>query len=116
MNVEELLERARDRMHVGVVFGDPFEKDGITLIPAAKVAGGGGGGSGGQGEQLGEGGGFGLNARPVGAYVIRDGVVTWQPAIDLNRVIIGGQIVGIVALLSLRSIVRARQKRKRKSG
>jgi hypothetical protein len=41
-------------------------------------------------------------------YVIRDGTASWQPAIDLNRVILGGQIVGIVALLVLRSIFRRR--------
>jgi hypothetical protein len=41
-------------------------------------------------------------------YVIRNGTATWQPAIDMNRVILGGQIVGIVALLVLRSILRKR--------
>jgi hypothetical protein len=41
-------------------------------------------------------------------YVIRDGKAIWQPALDLNRVILGGQIVGIVALLVLRSILRRR--------
>ncbi|MEV7973129.1 hypothetical protein [Cellulomonas sp. NPDC089187] len=39
-------------------------------------------------------GGFGTHTRPVGVYVIRDGEVSWQPAFDLNRVILGGQIVG----------------------
>jgi len=116
MNVQEIVERARDQMRVGVVFGDPLEKNGVTIIPAAKVQGGGGGGSGGQGEQHGEGGGFGVNARPVGAYIIKGDTVTWQPAIDMNRVILGGQAVGIVALLVFRSLVRARQKRTRKQG
>lgn len=114
MNVQEVLEKARDQMRVGIVYGDPFEKNGVTIIPAAKVQGGGGGGSGGQGDQQGQGGGFGLNARPVGAYIIKGDTVTWQPAIDMNRVILGGQAVGIVGLLVFRSIVRARQKRKRK--
>jgi hypothetical protein len=40
--------------------------------------------------------------------VIRDGEATWQPALDLNRVILGGQIVGIVALLVLRAILKRR--------
>jgi hypothetical protein len=73
------------------------------------VLGGGGGG----GDTLGNGGsGFGLSARPVGAWVIKDGDATWRPAIDLNRVILVGQIVAIVALLSLRSMVKAWARRR----
>ena len=29
--------------------------------------------------------GFGLAGRPAGAWVIRDGEVTWKPAIDVTR-------------------------------
>ncbi|GIG27125.1 hypothetical protein [Cellulomonas denverensis] len=39
-------------------------------------------------------GAFGTQIRPLGVYVVRDGDVSWQPAMDLNRVILGGQIVG----------------------
>ena len=79
MNVDELLSGARDAITVRRVFGDPIEQDGVVVIPAAAVGGGGGGG--GDNEDNG-GGGFGLRARPVGAYVIKDGEVTWKPAID----------------------------------
>jgi uncharacterized spore protein YtfJ len=91
-NVDELLAGARDAISVKRVFGDPIESDGVTVIPAAKVGGGGGGG--GDSEDNG-GGGFGLGARPVGAYVIKDGDVSWQPAIDVNR------IVGLAFMLGL---------------
>ncbi len=50
---------------------------------------------------------MGLTARPVGAYVIKDGTVTWEPAFDLSRVVLRGQLVGVVALLSLPWIARA---------
>ena len=50
-------------------------------------------------------------ARPVGAYVIRGEQVTWQPALDVNRIIMGGQLVAIVALLTVRTVVRARSRR-----
>jgi uncharacterized spore protein YtfJ len=95
------------------VFGDPYEKNGVTLIPAAKVQGGAGGGDGEgpQGQGRGSGSGFGVNARPVGAYLIRGEEVSWRPAIDLNKVILGGQIVAVVALLTIRAIVKARGKR-----
>jgi len=84
MNVEELLSGARDAISVRRVYGDPIERDGVVVIPAAVVGGGGGGG--GDNEDNG-GGGFGLRARPVGAFVIKNGEVTWKPAIDPNRLI-----------------------------
>ncbi len=71
--------------------------------------GGVGGGSGDQPDgTTGGGGGFGVPARPVGAYVIRGEQVDWEPALDLNRVILGGQVVAVLALLVLRSIRRSR--------
>jgi hypothetical protein len=74
-------------------------------LAAAKVRGGGGGG----GDTEGNGGaGFGLTAKPAGMYVIRDGDAEWKPALDLNRVILGGQVVAIVALLVIRSIFKSR--------
>ncbi len=90
-------------------FGDPYEKDGITLIPAASVraAGGGGLGRGPAHETRGWGGGVALKARPVGVYVIKDGHVTWQPTVDATRIVLGGQIVAIVFLLALRAFFRA---------
>ena len=107
MNVQDLLAQARDTITVKRVFGDPYEKDGMTIIPAAAVAGGAGGGQG-PVASTGTGGGFGVSARPVGVYVIQEGQVRWEPAFDLNRVIRGGQIVLVIMLLTLRSIVKAR--------
>lgn len=92
-NVDELLAGARDAMSVKRVFGDPIEADGVTLVPVARVYGGGGGG--GDNENNG-GGGFGLMARPAGAYVIKDGEVTWSPAIDLGRIILAA--LAVIAL------------------
>jgi hypothetical protein len=42
-------------------------------------------------------------------YILRDTKVQWRPAIDLNKVILGGQIVAVVALLVIRAIVKARE-------
>jgi hypothetical protein len=39
--------------------------------------------------------------------------VTWRPSVDLNRIVLGGQIVAIVALLTIRAIVKARAKAQR---
>ena len=110
MEVNEVITQAKDTMSVKRVFGDPYEKNGLTVIPAAKVQGGAGGGDGEgpDGTGKGSGSGFGVNARPVGAFVIRGDDLTWRPAVDLNKVIVGGQIVAIVALLTIRAIAKAR--------
>ena len=104
MNVTEMLEGAREAMTVKRVYGDPIEREGITIVPTARVSGGGGGG--GDAENNG-GGGFGLAAQPVGIYVVKNGEVNWEPAVDVNRISIMGIVAGIVALLVLRSIVKA---------
>ncbi len=108
MNVQDIMTQARDVLTVKRVFGEPYEKDGLTIIPAATLAGGGGGGRGDGTDSTGSGGGFGVGARPVGAYVIKDGAVRWHPALDLNRVILGGQIVGVIMLLTIRAIMTTR--------
>jgi hypothetical protein len=36
--------------------------------------------------------------RPVGAWVIRDGQVTWRPAVDVNRILLLVAILGVAAL------------------
>lgn len=96
MNVQELVATTRDGLTVTRVFAGPYECDGVTVIPAAVLRGGvGGGGGSDERGQRGEGGGFGLVARPVGAYVVKDGTVRWRPALDLNRAV---GLVGTVAL------------------
>jgi len=94
MNVDELLSGARDAISVRRVFGEPIEHEGVVVVPVAKVGGGGGGGS--DTEHNG-GGGFGLGGRPVGVYVIKDGQVSWRPAIDPVRVAL--VVVAALALL-----------------
>jgi uncharacterized spore protein YtfJ len=110
MNV---IDQVKDVVTGRRVFGEPYEKNGVTVIPAAKVRGGGGGGGAEAADEDGKGGsgaGFGLDARPVGAFVIKGEDVTWLPAIDVNRIILGAQIMVIIAMLSWRSVAKARAK------
>lgn len=94
------------------VYGEPVTVGDITIVPAARVVGRGGGGGGvneaGADRPAGEGSGGGLaqSAAPVGAFVVRGGRVTWRPAVDVNKIVLGGQIVAIVALLTIRSLIR----------
>ena len=106
MNVDEMIRGTQDAMSVKHIYGEPIERDGLTIIPAAKVTGGGGGGGDAENNA---GGGFGVRARPVGAYVIKDGKVSWEPALDLNRIILGGQIVAIFFFLALRAALKRRK-------
>lgn len=101
MKFDDVVAVARDAMTARRVYGDPFTSDGTTVIPAVRVSGGAGGGGGHDPKgQEGEGGGFGLQARPVGAYVVKDGSVRWMPAVDVNRVIGVLGALGSVYLLT----------------
>jgi uncharacterized spore protein YtfJ len=115
VDVQDVIAQARDTLTVKRVFGEPYEKDGVTVIPAARVQGGAGGGSGEDpnSQGRGSGSGFGVTARPVGAFIIRDGDLNWRPAVDVNRIILGGQVVVVVALLTVRAIVKSRSRAKR---
>ena len=66
-----------------------------------------------QSQGKGSGSGFGMIARPVGAFIIREGELSWRPAVDVTRIVLGGQVVAVVALLTLRAILKARAKSKR---
>lgn len=61
----------------------------------------------GENQETGWGGGGGLTARPVGAFLIKGDEVTWRPAVDVDRMILVGQIVGAIAVLTLGATLRA---------
>ncbi|TCC32401.1 spore germination protein GerW family protein [Kribbella sindirgiensis] len=108
-DVLDVLRGVVDGVKAGTVFGAPVSHQGITVLPVARIRGGGGGGRGDNSNGRaadGSGGGLGLSARPVGVYVIGNDKVTWSPAVDVTKVILGGQLVGIVALLTLRTLFK----------
>ena len=111
--VLETIREVVDNATAGKVFGEPIRQNGITVLPVAKVSGGGGGG-GGRGpaeaghEASGTGGGVGVMAKPVGVFVIKDSTVSWRPAVDINKIILGSQLMVVTALLVVRAFVKAR--------
>ncbi|HSK60917.1 MAG TPA: spore germination protein GerW family protein [Actinomycetospora sp.] len=122
MDVTEALEAVRDRLGRQQVFGEPVTQNGTIVLPVVRFLGGAGGGEGeeepgssrdgkrgGRGRERGSGLGFGFGAGPAGVYTIRDGNVTWQPAVDANRVILGGQLLGALALVLLGVAFRSRR-------
>ncbi|WP_159621621.1 spore germination protein GerW family protein [Ruania rhizosphaerae] len=119
------IETLREALTVRRVFGEAYTVGETTVIPVARVMGGSGMGYGmGSGrdpqaasegpnaEGSGGGGGVGLCAWPAGAYVIRDGEVTWKPAFDLNLAVIGGQVLGAVVATSVACALRAKFRRR----
>ena len=99
MDLDSLLQGHRDAVTVRRIYGDPVERDGVTIVPGAAVFGGTGGGGDAEGNG---GGGFGLIGRPVGAWVIRDGEATWKPAVDVNRAAVFVFLLGLAVALRLR--------------
>jgi uncharacterized spore protein YtfJ len=119
MQITEIFEDAKEAIGSKGVFGTPYEKNGVTVIPAARIMGGAGGGEGqvpGKTEDgsetaalpTGSGGGFGVSGQPTGAFVIKGDDVKWVPAVDVNRLMLGFQVVMVVFFLAIRSIAKAR--------
>lgn len=106
MEVQEILDEARKSVGAKGVYAEPYVQNGLTVIPAATVAGGGGAGSGESPDGHGGGGGFGVKSRPAGAWVIENGVVRWKTAFDLNRIVIGAELVALAGVLAARTIFR----------
>jgi uncharacterized spore protein YtfJ len=100
--VERMAERVGAKASVRAVFGDPIERDGITVIPVARVRWGFGGGAGrgpiavgpGMGEDAaagpttddsmsgsGTGGGGGVTADPVGYLEIGPDGAVFKPIV-----------------------------------
>jgi uncharacterized spore protein YtfJ len=112
MDPAKLLKEAREALSVRQVYGEPIERDGVTVIPAATVIGGGGGGGGDNSAGDGDGApnsafgtGFGGIMWPAGAFEIKDGRVAWRPAIDVTRIL-------LMALTLAIAIVRLRGRRR----
>ncbi|MCM0639209.1 hypothetical protein [Cellulomonas wangsupingiae] len=118
-----LTRAAEDTFTVRRVFGEAYERDGCFVVPVARVTGmtGSGAGSGGGDVSPGEheggaepgsrtawhaahgtgdggGGGFAAHVKPIGVFVVDGSGAHWQPTLDVNRVILGGQLaVAVVA-------------------
>jgi hypothetical protein len=71
---------------------------------------------GGEGTGIGAGLGFGVIVRPLGVYVVKDGEVSWQPAMDVMRVILGGQLLGLAPIFALRHLLKRRRGEHRRDG
>jgi uncharacterized spore protein YtfJ len=119
MDVQDVMGQARDALTVKRVFGDPIERDGVTVVPVARVMGGSGFGTGtgpagesddeggsGAAAGSGTGAGFGMMGGPAGVYVIKGDQVTWQPAVNPERIVLVSGFVAFLLLFAVRGILK----------
>lgn len=114
--IERLAEKLGSKASVSAVFGDPVDREGITIIPVARVgfSFGGGAGNGGRQSEIaqGGGGGGGLSvAAPVGYIEIKDGSAAFTPIRDpLVDVVVPlvMLVVGFAAPRIVRRLLRRR--------
>ena len=129
--VERIAERVGATASVRAVFGEPIERDGLTIIPVAKVRWGFGGGAGGPvavgpgrpsespfsdggeaidrdapGASMGSGGGGGATADPVGYLEIGPDGATFRPIISPMPSPAFLLAAGATAALVLRGLAR----------
>lgn len=107
MDPQQVLTGAQEALSARRVFGEPIQAEGATIVPVAVIAGGGGGGIRGQDEG---GVGYGLKARPAGIFVVKNGDAKWRPAVNINLIIAGGQLVALAGLMTLKAYLERSRK------
>jgi uncharacterized spore protein YtfJ len=116
----KLVEALGGTASAQAVFGTAVEKDGVTIVPVARVRYGVGGGGGrgpgrrkrdaGDGEQVGYGQGGGLQAAPVGYIELRDGRARYKRIADPARplaLVLLFPLVGVLAF-AIVTLINAR--------
>jgi uncharacterized spore protein YtfJ len=101
--VRRIGQTVGDRVQVSTAFGEPVEREGITVIPVAKARfgfGGGGGAGAREGEGSGAGGGGGASVSPVGYIEVRDGTAQFKritSPVDLLVLVAAASLAALAA-------------------
>jgi uncharacterized spore protein YtfJ len=74
-----LADRLGATARASTIFADPVERDGLTIIPAARARWGFGGGVGRKRDEDGAGGGGGAQVTPVGYIAMKNGEAEFRP-------------------------------------
>ncbi len=116
--IESLVDRIGGRASVSAVFGEPIERDGLTVVPVARVrwAFGGGYGTGAPGrnagfesEASGSGGGGGASAEPLGYLEIGKGEAIFKPIVapyPSPIFLVAAAVAGAIVLRALARLIR----------
>jgi uncharacterized spore protein YtfJ len=108
--VTELLERIGEtvgqKAQVSTIFGEPVQREAVTVIPVAKArfgfGGGGGSGARERNEGSGGGGGGGVVVSPVGYIEVRDS------GAEFKRISTARDLAALVAATSLAALALRR--------
>ncbi len=102
--LERLGQAIGGRATVSTVFGEPLDREGITVIPVARMrfvfGGGGGGGTKGSDEGSGGGGGGAAIVKPVGYIEVRHGSAHFRRisgASDLLALVVSASLAALTA-------------------
>lgn len=98
----KVLDTLSGAAKVEAVFGAPVEREGVTVIPVARVlwAGGAGGGRRQESIEGGGGGGCGMGA-PAGYIVVKDGDAEYRPIRpSLERVALAGIVSAALMIVA----------------
>jgi len=100
---QRLAEQLGATANARTVYGEPVERNDITVIPVARVCYGFGGGGGGRlPEAAGSGGGGGVAITPVGYIELKEATTRFRPIRSSTASIIA--VSGVVAWALLRSL------------
>ena len=101
--LERLLTQVGGNAGAKAVFGDPVDRDGITVIPVARVRWGVGGGGGADTDGSGSGGGGGVVADPIGYIEVTStgAVFRAMPRSVGPGAILGGAIATAIVLRAM---------------
>ena len=93
-----IAEKLGATAKAATIFGEPVERDGITVIPVAKSRWGFGGGAGRRKDEDGAGGGGGAQVTPVGFIELRNGEARFRPirTLPLPLMIAGGIVTAFL--------------------
>ena len=106
--IERLAERIGAAVRASAVFGEPVEREGLTVIPVSRAMWGVGGGSGEKEGQQGLGGGGGGSVAPIGYIEVRDTGAEFKPIRDPRVFAAAGAAAAGLAALAARAIARRR--------
>jgi uncharacterized spore protein YtfJ len=106
--LERLVSQVGGHARVQAIFGDPVERDGITVIPVARVRWGVGGGGGAVPDGSGSGGGGGVAADPIGYIEVTSAGASFRP-IPRSFGPAAFLAAAIAAAIVLRSLARFRR-------
>lgn len=102
--LEDLMKKLADNAKATLIFADPVEREGMTIIPVAKMMWGfgGGGGSDKKNAAGGTGGAGGIRTIPVGFIQLKGGKARFQPIFDAGKIIMLFAVWGLLGYLIVR--------------